>query len=497
MRCLKPILRQMIFRPIRIAAIDDQRTWKAYEIYIAALHLAKKIEQTTDRPHVGFILPTSGLSPVAIIATWLLGRTVVPLNYLLKQDDLEYVIRDAEIDTIITVGPMLKHIGELPSDVKQIRLDEMKFKGMPPLRRMKRRPDDHLAALLYTSGTSGRPKGVMLSSGNLASNVEQCVEWSGFNRDDVMLGVLPQFHSFGLTVLTLMPFSVGCNVVYTARFMPKKILQLMSDHRPTVFIAIPSMFNALLHTKSSTAEHFSSLRCIVSGGEPLPQAVFDGFQERFDITINEGYGLTETAPVTNWCRPHEHKPKSVGRALPGVEHKIVDKEGTRLGLNTDGEVCMRGPNIMQGYYKLDEETSKVFDDEGYFKTGDMGRIDDDGHLYITGRFKEMLIIGGENVFPREIEEVLNAHESVKDSAVIGMQDDSRGEVALAFIELAEDAEFVETDLRSHCREALPQYKVPRGIRVIEALPRNPTGKILRRELSIDTPSIANAEQSSA
>jgi long-chain acyl-CoA synthetase len=414
----------------------------------------------------------------------MLGRTAVPLNYLLKKDELEYVINDAEIDTIITVKPMLEYVGGLPDHVKQIKLDEMKFKGFPPLRRSKRVAADALAVILYTSGTSGKPKGVMLTANNLASNIRQICEWVGFSENDTLLGVLPQFHSFGLTVLTLLPLSVGARVVYAGRFNAKKLLDLMLEHKPTAFIAIPSMYAALLHAKSATPEHFKSIKYIVSGGEPLPEAIFNGYRERFNVTINEGYGLTETAPVTNWCRPHEYRHKSVGKPLPDVDEIIVGgSDGEqRLGPNQDGEVRMKGPNIMKGYFKLPDQTAATFDRNGYFKTGDMGRFDDEGHLYITGRIKEMLIIGGENVFPREIEEVLDQHPSVGASAVIGVMDESRGEVAVAFVELKDGSTFDETALRKFCREHLAQFKVPRDIRMIEKLPRNPTGKIMRREL---------------
>jgi len=498
MNVFRPVLRRLLVSPFSTLVVDDQRAWKGSVLLLAAFHLAKHVEQTTRRDNIGIMLPTSGLFPMAMVASWMLGRTIVPLNYLLKRGELEYVIDDAELDTVITVTPMLEHFGELPDHITDLRLDRMSFSGIPPLRRPVNRPDDHVAALLYTSGTSAKPKGVMLTSNNLASNVRQCVEWAGFTKRDVILGVLPQFHSFGFTVLTLLPLTVGCKSVYTARFAPTKILQLMREHRPTAFIGIPSMFNALLHAKSATKDDFSSLRYIVSGGEPLPEAelaflerfrddlpeaVFTGFKERFGVTINEGYGLTETAPVTTWCRPRDHKPKSVGPALPDVDIAIKTQDGTRLGTNEDGEVCIKGPNVMKGYYKLDEETQRAFDSEGYYRTGDMGRVDDDGHLYITGRYKEMLIVGGENVFPREIEEVLNAHPSVHASAVIGMNDPSRGEVPLAFVEIAEGHEFNESALRSHCRERLAGYKVPREIRGIEELPRNPTGKIMRRELT--------------
>ena len=463
-------------------AVDDQRSWRGIDLYIGALHLARAIKQASDRPHVGVMLPTSGLFPMALIAGWMLGRTVVPLNYLLKPEELEYVINDAELDVVVTVGPMLKMFGELPKQVKQIKLDEMQFKGFPPLRISKRRPDDFVAVLLYTSGTSGKPKGVMLTAANLAANVRQCIEWVGFSQNDTLLGVMPQFHTFGLTVLTLLPLSIGGKVVYTARFAVKKLLDLAETYRPTAFIAIPSMYNALLASKSATPEHFKSFKYIVSGGEPLPEAVFDGFRERFNITLNEGYGLTETAPVTNWCRPHEYRKKSVGKPLPGIEEIIVGPDENRLGPNQDGEIRIKGPNVMKGYYKLPDMTDAVFDRNGYFKTGDMGRLDEDGFLYITGRIKELIIIGGENVFPREIEDVLDAHPSVHASAVIGLMDESRGEVPVAFVELNEGATFDEKALRSFCRERLAQFKVPRDIRHIEKLPRNPTGKIMRREL---------------
>lgn len=488
MRVLKPVLRNLIWHPFRVAVVDDQRAWKGYEIYLAAQHLASMIAKQSDRPNIGIMLPSSGAFPIALIAGWLLGRTIVPLNFLLKKEDLAYVIDNAELDLVITATQMVEHFGPLPENVKTILMDKAKdeFKGLPKIRRAPKKNDDELAVILYTSGTSGRPKGVMLSVGNLASNVEQCVEWVNFNKRDIVVGVLPQFHVFGLTVLTLLPLSVGCKVIYMARFAPKRMLDMFREHRPTALLAIPSMYNALLSAKSAQPDDFKSFRFLVSGGEPLPEAVSRGMEERFGVRINEAYGLTETSPATNMCRLEEYKSRSVGKAMPQVEQRIVGPEENVLGPNEDGEVRIKGPNVMKGYYKLPEETAAAFDSNGFFRTGDMGRFDDDGHLYITGRFKEMLIIGGENVFPREIEEVLNQHPSVFESAVIGIMDESRGEVPIAYVELAEDAVFNETELRSFCREHLAQFKVPRDIRVIDKLPRNPTGKILRRDLKAMT-----------
>ncbi len=482
MELLGRMLQNLLLAPLRVAVVDDQRVWRGFELYAAALHLAREIQRTTARPHIGLMLPTSGLTPVGILATWLLGRTIVPINYLLRPADRDHIIENAELDAVVTVTPMVEHFGDLPTQVRQIRLDHMSFKGIPPLRRPVPRTEEHLAALLYTSGTSGRPKGVMLSAGNLGANVGQCIEWARLPRQTVVLGVLPQFHCFGLTVLTLMPLWLGAKVVYTARFIPRKVLELMREHRPHILLAIPSMLNSLLNAKGATREHFSSVRYLVSGGEPLPQSVFEGFQERFGVTLNEGYGLTETSPVANWCRPQDHKRGSVGMPLPGVEEKIVSLDGTEVGVGQEGEVRIKGPNLTRGYYKLAEETAAAFDEVGYFRTGDIGRIDTDGHLYITGRLKEMLVIGGENVFPRTIEDVLDRHPGVLCSAVVGIPDPGRGEVPVAFVELDSEATFDESLLRAHCRSHLASYQVPRRVIRLEQMPRSPAGKILRREL---------------
>ncbi len=500
-----PIIRRLLAAPGRTAIVDDRRTWRRAEILVGALHLAAYLQPRCESKTLGLLLPTSGAFPVAALAGWMLGKTVVPLNYLLKAEELKYVLDDCGADTVVTVQPMLDFLGSsadecffapyggggVPPIRNLVRMDQdVDFSGVPEPRWPAGAAGDDLAVLLYTSGTSGRPKGVMLTHGNLASNLAQIRRHVDFSERDIVLGVLPQFHSFGLTVLTLLPLTVGCNAVYTARFVPAKLIRLVREHRPTCFVAIPSMYNALLHAKDASREDFASLRFVVSGGEPLPQAVFEGFRERFGVTINEGYGLTETSPVTNWCRPHEWRPRSVGPALPGVLERIVDlNTGADLPPGAEGEIRIAGPNLMKGYYKLPEATAAAFDERGYLKTGDIGRFDEAGHLHITGRLKEMLIIGGENVFPREIEEVLNRHPAVKDSGVIGKPDPMRGEVPVAFVEMKEDppgsgqlAPFDERELKGWCRGSLAGYKVPDEIRRVDALPRNPTGKVMRREL---------------
>jgi len=480
MQLLKSIFKSWRRNAFRSLIVDDYRSWRGIDLRVASWHVAKHIQ--SDKQHIAVMLPTSGMFPVAVTAIWSLGKTAVPINYLLSKDEINFIIEDSGVDTVITVDAMVEMIGGLPEGVRAIKFEELSFGGIPPIRRAVKSDDEFLAALLYTSGTSGKPKGVMLTAGNLAANVEQCWSWAGFRKGDVFLGLLPQFHSFGFTVTTLIPSAIGARAVYTSRFNPRKVLELLRTHKPTAMLAIPSMFGAILNSKSAKPDDFSSIRFAVSGGEALSDAVYAGFIDRFGLTINEGYGLTETSPVTNWCRPDEQRRGSVGMAIVDVHERIVDENEIDLEPGKDGEIRIKGPNIMRGYYNLPQETAGVFDEQGYFKTGDMGHLDEDGFLFITGRIKEMLIIGGENVFPREIEEALTDHPDVVAAGVVGRKDDIRGEVAVAFIELQDGATFDQQKLRSWCRERIATFKVPKSIILLPELPRNPTGKIMRREL---------------
>ncbi|QOJ00653.1 MAG: AMP-binding protein [Phycisphaeraceae bacterium] len=478
-----PIIRRLLFRPLAHAVVDDRGPRRGIELLLAALHAASAIERAGSSRTVGVLLPTGAGFPVAALAAWSLGRTVVPLNYLLKRDELEYIITDSGADTVVTAGPMLEFMGYEPSGARLLRLETLDFKSAPEPRLPARAEHDDLAVLLYTSGTSGKPKGVMLSHGNLRANMSQIFRYANFSRHDVMLGVLPQFHSFGMTALTLLPLAAGMKVIYTARFVPQKIVRLLREHRPTFFVGIPSMYGALLSVKDAAPDDFASLRFAVSGGEPLSGAVADEFHQRFGVRIAEGYGLTETSPVTNVCLPEEYRRASVGRALPDIEERIVDPAtGRSLPVGSEGEIWIKGPNVMKGYFGLPDETAKALTPDGFLRTGDMGKLDPDGFLYITGRIKEMLIIAGENVFPREIEEVLDRHPAVAASGVVGIPDPVRGELPLAFVELKEGAAFDKPSIIAHCRANLAGYKVPTDVRHLDALPRSPTGKVLRRAL---------------
>ncbi len=480
---LWPILRTAFAHPMQVAVVDDQRSWRYIDLVAGAFHLAEKLQAISASRNIGVMLPTGGAFPMTLLATWLLGRTIVPINYLLSPEERQYIIDDSEIDTVVTASLMLNHLpGDPPKNVKLVRLDEMEFKGVPPLRWPPIARADDVAVILYTSGTSGRPKGVMLTHANLRFDCEASCIHVGLTSANTFLGVLPQFHSFGLTGLTLLPLSIGAKVVYTARFVPRRIVQLIRKHRPDIMMFIPSMYAALLGVKDATPDDFTSMNLAVSGGEPLPRDVFDRVQEKFGVRLHEGYGLTETSPITSLNAVNGFRRGSVGRAIPGVEIAILDDAGNKLPIGSEGEILIKGPHIMKGYFKMPELTAQVMTDEGYFRTGDWGKVDADGYIFITGRKKEMLIIAGENVFPREIEEVLNDHPSIKGSAVIGRHDPLRGELPVAFVEIEEGATFDEDALRHFCREHIAGFKVPREIYLMNPLPRNPTGKILRRQL---------------
>jgi long-chain acyl-CoA synthetase len=282
--------------------------------------------------------------------------------------------------------------------------------------------------------------------------------------------------------LLIVPVTLGASVVYLPRFNPTQAVEIIREHKVSVLIAIPSMLGAIHRLKSARPEDLASLELTVAGGEPLPQTLLQEFKERFGTDVLEGYGMTETSPVLTINVPWANRPGSVGRPIPGVEARVVDEEDRVLAAGEEGEIQIRGPHVTPGYYNKPAETGAAFRPGGWFCTGDIGKIDADGYVWITGRKKEMIIVGGENVFPREVEGVLEDHAAVAEAAVIGQPDASRGEVVTAYVMLREGQTATEIGLRDHCRERLAGYKVPRTVHIVEDMPRGPTGKVLRRKL---------------
>jgi long-chain acyl-CoA synthetase len=312
--------------------------------------------------------------------------------------------------------------------------------------------------------------------------VESCQQAGGFDHRDSFLCLLPFFHTYAITGTILLPLLNGSRMVLVDRFQPLKVMKLIEDHAISVFLAIPSMYRVLAHTEGDF--DLDSVRFPISGGEPLPVAVAEAFEKRFGVPIFEGYGQTEASPVISLNVPSGRKTGTVGRALPGVEVAIWDEQKNPVGVDVIGEIVVRAPSVMEGYYNLPEETSKTITRE-WLHTGDLGKMDAEGFVTITGRKKDLIISAGENIYPREIEEVLAQHPKVKEVAVIGVKDEVRGEVPKAFVIARDGMTVDEKELRHFCRENLAGYKVPRHFAIVPDLPRTPTGKILKRMLPIE------------
>jgi long-chain acyl-CoA synthetase len=443
----------------------------------------------TRKPHVGLLLPASAGFVASFYGTLLAGKSVVPINYLLGDREIAHVVADSGVDTVVTM-PLLA------SRLKDLRLNVIDLTALPqtpPAAIAPKLPSHHaddMAVLMYTSGTSGLPKGVILTYQNIQSDVDSAIEHAALKHQHRFLGVIPLFHTFGMTAMMLAPLQLGAMVVYLARFSPVGTLKAVKEHNISLMFGVPSMYAAIAHLKNASADDFKSIYAAISGAEPLPKSLYEGFLKRFNVPILEGYGLTETSPVVTLNVPHDRQAGSVGHPVPGAIIRITDDNGNEVSRGQIGEIWLKGPMVMKGYYNLPEETAAALTPDGFFKTGDLGTIDADGFLHVTGRKKEMIIIAGEKAYPREIEDALLRHPAVMDAAVLGKKDPSRGEVIVAFV-IPKEGQTVTADaLRDFCREqGLAQWKLPREVRIVPEMPRSPTGKVLKRVLAeqLNTP----------
>ncbi len=471
----------------RPAVADPFRALSYGNLVRLADVMRRQVVKATSNPHVGIMMPSSCAFAGTFYGIMWAGRVAVPLNFLLQPAELRAVVEDAGLDTVFAVKYFREQLQGLP--VRVVYIEDLPLKREMVLERIRRQPPppkvggEDLAVLLYTSGTSGMPKGVRQTYKNLHCDVAASIEKAQLKTRHCFVGVLPQFHSFGLTTLLLIPAELGAPVHYVPRFQPAAVLETVRTHRGGVLIMVASMYNAMLRAKKGGPEDLASVEYPISGGEALPDSVFAQFKERFGIEILQGYGMTEASPVVSLNVPGANRVGTVGQAIPGVTAAAFKDAGGGLGAGEVGELWIRGPIIMQGYYRRPEETRAVLTAEGWYKTGDMGKVDAEGYISITGRKKEMIIVGGENVYPREVEAVLEQHPAVSEAAVIGHKDASRGEVVVAFVTLMEGGDASEVVLRDFCRERIAGYKVPRRVVISNDLPRGPTGKLLKRKLA--------------
>jgi long-chain acyl-CoA synthetase len=339
--------------------------------------------------------------------------------------------------------------------------------------------------ILYTSGTTGQPKGAELTHAGLNSNARTTQETllEG-TPDDVIMGCLPLFHVFGLTCSLNAGVLSGALLTLIPRFDGGKALHVIERDGVTVFQGVPTMFSAMLHQPDADSHDVSSLRLCVSGGSAMPVEVMRSFEEKFGCIILEGYGLSETSPVASFNHPHaERKPGSIGTPIRGVEMRLVDDDGTDVAAGEVGEIAIRGENVMKGYWQRAEETAKAIPD-GWFRTGDLARQDEDGYYFIVDRKKEMIIRGGYNVYPREIEEALYEHPAVAEVACIGIKHPDLGEEVAAAVALKPGATAQVDELREFAKARVAAYKYPRHVWLVDSLPKGPTGKILRRSVEV-------------
>ncbi|MCC6422240.1 MAG: AMP-binding protein [Phycisphaerales bacterium] len=478
----EPLFSHAASQPQTIAIQDDRGTYTYQQLGAMAAGLGIYLSAQTKKPNIGLLLPAGAGFVASFYGTLLAGKSVVPLNFLLGDREIAHMIQDSGIDTVVSIPQLAGRLKDLPLKV----VDLTQLPPTPPAALKPKFPSpkpDDLAVLLYTSGTSGNPKGVMLTHGNLQSDVDGAIESAQLKHQHRFLGVIPLFHAFGFTAMMLAPIQLGATIHYIARFSAVATVQAIREHQASLLFGVPSMFGAMLHLKNASAEDFRSIYAIISGGEPLPGALAQAFGQRFGVTLYEGYGLSETSPVVALNSPREHRAGSVGKPLSSVQVRIVDESGNTLPAEQVGEVWLKGPMVMKGYFNLPRETAAALTADGYFKTGDLGKLDQDGFLYITGRKKEMISVAGEKVYPREIEDVLLKHPEIAEAAVMGKKDAARGEVIVAFVRAKPEQTLKPDQIRDFCRQqGLAQWKCPREVIVMEDFPRSATGKIMKRAL---------------
>jgi long-chain acyl-CoA synthetase len=442
---------------------------------VAALLRAKGVGPG-DR--VGIMLPNVPYFPVAYYGALRAGAVVVPMNVLLKEREVAFYLGDSGAKAILAWHQFADaaHAGSEQTDAECVLVEPGEFEALlarcEPYTPVAERNDGDTAVILYTSGTTGTPKGAELTHANLLTNVTVSTGLFDLDEHAVTLGALPLFHAFGQTCALNATIAVGGCLTLLPRFDAARALEILERDRVTVFEGVPTMYAALLHHPGATRD-LSQLKICVSGGAAMPVEVMHAFEDAFGCAVLEGYGLSETSPVACFNRRDRlRKPGSIGLPVDGVE----------LRVNDDGELAVRGPNVMKGYWNKPEATAEALDADGWLKTGDIAQADEDGYFFIVDRKKDLVIRGGYNVYPREIEEVMYEHPAVREVAVVGIPHPALGEEVGAAVALKGDA--TPEELRAFAKQRLAAYKYPRHVWIVDELPKGPTGKILKREIEL-------------
>ncbi len=489
--------------------IEGDIQWSLTDLREKAVRLASALQAQGIAPgdRVAIMFMNQKEYLVSFFAILFAGGVVVPINITMPPDDILYVVTNSGSKLVLTTETfapafegkpipilMANQIApeRFPSWEQALENGSVEFQPGP------QPAADTMRILMYTSGTTGRPKGVMLSEENLLGNMDGIHPVFHLDSSERMLLALPLFHAYG-QIIALYALQCQCPLVLVPNFAPKKILHALIEHNISVLPLVPTMFSVLLNgIQKMGRDALPHLKFCISGGASLPAPLLNEIEGSLHIKIMEGYGLTETSPVLAVNgRERGSIARSVGQPLPNLTILLRDEQGNTVPVTSgeqsaEGEICVQGPNVMLGYYNLPEDTQAAFDSEGYFKTGDLGSFDADGNLYISGgRIKDLIIKAGENIAPVRIEDVISQHPAVQTVAVIGIPDDKLGEDIMACIEFRPDQSVTDSDLKKFCREQLPPFMVPALIRVYDELPKNQTGKIIKKQLKTEN---ANALQ---
>jgi long-chain acyl-CoA synthetase len=476
---------------VAVRVDDTAMTYRALDE--ASARVAGLLHERGLKPgdRVGIMMPNVAEVPVVYYGVLRAGGVVVPMNPLLKEREVAYYLGDSGAGLIFAWHAFADpaRVGAEQAEAEAIVVDAAGFPDLlasvEPDYGVADADDEDTAVILYTSGTTGHPKGAELTHGNLRSNTEVTRDEIVLARpDDVIFGGLPLFHVFGQTVALNVAVASGACLTLLPRFDAGHALRVIADHGVTVFEGVPTMYVALLHQPDRAGHDTSALRMCVSGGAALPVEVLHGFEEAFEVAVLEGYGLSETSPVASFNHPgQERKAGSIGTPIRGVQMRVVDQDDHDVPQGEVGEIVIRGPNVMKGYWLRPEATAEAIRD-GWFHSGDLARTDEDGYFYIVDRKKDMIIRGGYNVYPREIEEVLYEHPAVAEAAVIGLPHPALGEEVGAAVALRPGAVISPEELRDYVKAQVAAYKYPRHVWIVDELPKGPTGKIQKRDIVI-------------
>ncbi len=489
--------------PNKTALILDDLRMTYTELLISARKVANILRERGigKGDKVALMIPNTPHFPIIYYGILNCGATVVPINCLLKSSEIQYQLEDSDAEVFFTWKGFLEESGKafLQTETCHHLLVVSTIMDMepPPVGELlmplllaapsefdmvQTMPED-TAVILYTSGTTGTPKGAELTHFNVFFNAFYAKDHivKGF-PEDVGLVVLPLFHSFGQTCVMNAGLLAGMTLTMMPQFDTKKTFEIIQRDKVTFLAAVPTMFFWMLNYEDADVYDLSSLRVTVSGGSALPVEVLDKFEKRFGVRILEGYGLTETSPIASFNMPDKpSRAGSIGTPIWGCQMKLMREDGSFAPVGEVGEIVVRGHNVMKGYYKKPGATESVVVD-GWFHTGDLAKMDEDGYFFIVDRKKDLIIRGGMNIYPREIEEVIYGHPDVVEVCVIGVADEARGEEVRAYVALRSDADTKPEEIRAYCQERMARYKVPRDVVILPVLPKGPTGKLLKRKL---------------